>query len=138
VETVRNGRSRSVAAPDDGRSVPTFIVERRYDPRREQDVAGVQHALAEAARRLTTGALDVTYVGSFALPEQRRWLCVFDATNVVLVRRANEIAQVRFERIDEAIVFEPPGHEGERDGGSGSDASRATGGKNDGHAGHDG
>jgi hypothetical protein len=36
---------------------------------------------------------------------------VFEATNRDLVRRVNEVAQVPFESIDEAVDFEEPGRD---------------------------
>lgn len=86
-----------------------FIVERRLPGLSPEHLATAHRALAESARRLSAGDDRVRYLRSTFAPATARCLCVFEATNGDLVRRVNEVAQVPFESIDEAIDFEEPG-----------------------------
>jgi Protein of unknown function (DUF4242) len=47
----------------------------------------------------------VRYVGSVYLPRRETCLCLFEATDAELVRRANETAQAPFSRIQEAVLL---------------------------------
>jgi hypothetical protein len=87
--------------------VSVFVVGRRLPADARTDREAEHRALAEAARRLTMGSDEVRYLWSYALRE--RCLEVFEASDGDLVRRAHEIAQVRFEWIDEGLASEHPG-----------------------------
>jgi Protein of unknown function (DUF4242) len=91
-------------------SVATYIVERRLQGLRREQLFAVHRALAESSRRLSVGEERVRYVRSMFAPEPALCLCVFQATSQDLVRRVNEVAQVPFESIDEVLNFEEPGH----------------------------
>jgi hypothetical protein len=89
--------------------VAIFIVERRLQGLSPEHLAALHRALAESARRLSADEDSVSYLRSMFAPARARCLCVFQATSGDLVRRVNEVAQVPFESIDEAINFEDPG-----------------------------
>jgi hypothetical protein len=89
--------------------VAIFIVERRLQGLSPEHLAALHRALAESARRLSADEDSVSYLRSMFAPNRARCLCVFQATSGDLVRRVNEVAQVPFESIDEAINFEDPG-----------------------------
>jgi hypothetical protein len=91
------------------REVAVFIVERKLRGLRADQLTAVHRALAESSRRLSVGEDSVRYLRSMFAPERALCLCVFLATSRDLVRRVNEVAQVPFESIDEAVNFEDPG-----------------------------
>ena len=86
-----------------------FIVERRLQGLSPEHLAALHRALAESSRRLSAGEDSVRYLRSMIAPARALCLCVFQATSGDLVRRVNEVAQVPFESIDEAMNFEDPG-----------------------------
>lgn len=87
----------------------TFIVEHRLPGLRGEHLAAVHRALAESSRRLSIGPDRVSYVRSILVPARGACVCVFEATSSDLVRRVNEVAQVPFVALDEALTFENPG-----------------------------
>jgi hypothetical protein len=89
--------------------VAIFIVERRLQRLSSEHLAALHRALAESTRRHSAGDDSVRYLRSMYAPGRALCLCVFQATSWDLVRRVNEVAQVPFESIDEAISFEDPG-----------------------------
>jgi hypothetical protein len=92
-----------------GDSVAVFVVERTLPGMSLEHLAAAHRALAESSRRLSSGDDRVRYLRSTFAPARARCLCVFEATSGDLVRRVNEVAQVPFTSIDEAIEFEAPG-----------------------------
>lgn len=88
-----------------------FIVERRLPELSLEHLAAAHRALAESSRRLSMGGDSVRYLRSTFSPALGRCLCVFEASSRDLVRRVNEVAQVPFERIEEAVHFEDPGRQ---------------------------
>lgn len=86
-----------------------FVVERRLLGVGPDHLAAVHRALAESARRLSGRGDVVRYLRCTFLPDAARCLCVFEANSVEPVRRVNEVAQVPFDGIEEAIDFHEPG-----------------------------
>lgn len=86
-----------------------FVVERRLPGVDPDRLAGVHRALAESARRLSGRGDVVRYLRCTFIPGASRCLCVFEADNADLVRRVNEVAQVPFDRIEEAFDFDVTG-----------------------------
>ena len=86
-----------------------FVVERRLLGVGPDHLGAVHRALAESARRLSGRGDVVRYLRCTFIPHAARCLCVFEANSADLVRRVNEVAQVPFDRIEEAIDFEVPG-----------------------------
>jgi hypothetical protein len=88
--------------------VTRFIVEHRLRRVAPGDLEALHEALQEITRRLAGSIEDggsITYVRSTAVPESGRCICVFDATSIALVRRANELAQLPNATIVEAIDY---------------------------------
>ena len=86
-----------------------FIVERRLPELSLAHLVVAHQALAESSRRISMGGDSVRYLRSTFSPSAGRCVCLFEATSLDLVRRVNEVAQVPFDRIDEAVHFEDPG-----------------------------
>jgi hypothetical protein len=89
--------------------VAIFIVERRLPELSLEHLAMAQRALADSSRRISMGGDSVRYLRSTFSPAIGRCVCMFEATSKDLVRLVNEVAQVPFDRIDEAVHFEDPG-----------------------------
>jgi hypothetical protein len=102
-------RQSASSTDEKGGSVAVFVVERRLPGMSLEHLAAAHRALAEGSRRLSSGDDRVRYLRSTFAPARARCLCVFEATSRDLVRRVNEVAQVPFVSIDEAIEFEDPG-----------------------------
>lgn len=86
-----------------------FIVERRLPELSLAHLVVAHRALAESSRRISMRGDTVRYLRSTFTPVGGRCVCMFEATSLDLVRRVNEVAQVPFHRIDEAVHFEDPG-----------------------------
>ena len=86
-----------------------FVVERTLPGMSLEHLAAAHRALAESSRRLSSGGDRVRYMRSTFVPARARCLCVFEATSEDLVRRVNEVAQIPFVSIEEAIEFQSPG-----------------------------
>jgi hypothetical protein len=82
-----------------------FLVERSLPGMTHTSLTALQRVLREATHRLGTPASPVRYVGSVYLPRRETCLCLFEATDAELVRRANETAQAPFSRIQEAVLL---------------------------------
>jgi hypothetical protein len=93
----------------EGDSVAVFVVERTLPGMSLEHLAAAHRALAESSRRLSSRDDHVRYLRSTFAPARARCLCVFEATSGDLVRRVNEVAQVPFVSIEEAIEFQAPG-----------------------------
>jgi Protein of unknown function (DUF4242) len=102
-------KARRRSADGKGDSVAVFVVERSLPGMSLEHLAAAHRALAECSRRLSSGDDQVRYLRSTFAPARARCLCVFEATSGDLVRRVNEVAQVPFVSIDEAIEFEVSG-----------------------------
>jgi hypothetical protein len=89
--------------------VAIFIVERRLPELSLEHLFVAHRALAESSRRISKEGDSVRYLRSTFSPAGGRCVCMFEATSLDLVRRVNEVAQVPFDRIDEAVHFEDPG-----------------------------
>jgi hypothetical protein len=80
-----------------------FLVDPRLPALTSANFLAVHRALVEAARRLTAEGVQVEYVRSIYVPSREQLLCVFHAESAQVVARTNEIAQVPFTRIEEAL-----------------------------------
>jgi len=93
-----------------------FVVERTLPGLSFDQLLGVQRALAESSRRLSRDGDLVRHLRCTYSPHDARCSCVFEANSADLVRRVNEVAQVPFDRIEEAIDFEEPAVQTDRSG----------------------
>ena len=88
-----------------GESTGMFVAERTLPGMTEELLAEVHRLLQEAARRVSSTGEVVRHLRCTYLPEEDRCICLFEARDVVAVRRVNDIAQVPFQRITSAIEF---------------------------------
>lgn len=96
-------------------SLAIFVADRALPGMTEALLAEVHRLLHQAARRVSSTGEAVRYLRCIYLPADDRCLCLFEAADLLHVRRVNEIAQVPFRRISPAIEFWAPGagHAGE-------------------------
>jgi len=88
--------------------VPMFAVSRYLPGLTAAQLRALHRALAEAARRVSAEGQHVRYVRSMYLPARGRCVCLFAADTTQAVARANEIAQLPFTHIDEALDPDGP------------------------------
>jgi 7-cyano-7-deazaguanine synthase in queuosine biosynthesis len=83
--------------------MPMFAVNRYLPGLTATQLRVLHRALTEAARRVSADGPTVQYVRSTYVPARNQCVCVFTADTADAVVRANEIAQVPFTNIDEAV-----------------------------------
>ncbi len=83
--------------------MPMFAVNRYLPGLTATQLRALHRALAEGARRLSAEGPVVRYVRSTYVPARSQCVCLFAADTAEAVARANEIAQVPFTNIDEAL-----------------------------------
>jgi hypothetical protein len=83
--------------------MPMFVVYRQLPGLTSADLHAMHRALTEAVRRASSEGEPLRYVRSTYVPSRGQCLCVFHAEMAEAVLRVNEIAQVPFTSIDEAI-----------------------------------
>lgn len=90
----------------DEQALAFYAVERRLPGLDTEGLRALQRALEHAATRMSDHATAIQYVRSVYVPSYGRCLCLFRATSHDVVRRVNEIAQIPFTSIAEAIEAE--------------------------------
>jgi hypothetical protein len=85
------------------RVMPMFAVNRYLPGLTAAQLRVLHRALTEAAGRVSAEGRVVRHLRSTYVPARSQCICVFDADTADAVARANEIAQVPFTTIDEAV-----------------------------------
>ena len=80
-----------------------FVVERRVPQVAERELAMLQSALTEAARRFTARGEHVCYLRSIFLARQGRLISLFTAEDAETVKAVNEAALIPFASIEPAV-----------------------------------
>jgi hypothetical protein len=88
--------------------MPTFAVHRYLPELTAGQLRALRRALAEAARRVSADGSAVRHLHSTYLPARSRCICLFTAVDADAVARANEVAQVPFTGIEEAVALPAP------------------------------
>jgi hypothetical protein len=88
--------------------VPTYLVERFLRDLTSDQLRGFALAAKLAAERsVAQGAAAegsaVRYLGSTFVPGEKRCYCLYEGPSAAAVRKANERAELPFERIIEAV-----------------------------------
>ena len=83
--------------------MPMFAVTRYLPGLTAQQFGALRRALTEAARRVSAEGQVVGYLRSTYVPARGQCVCVFMANTADAVVRANEVAQVPFSTVDEAV-----------------------------------
>jgi hypothetical protein len=87
--------------------MPTYVADRHQPGLTLEQVMAAQQAALEANRRFATEGRPVRYLHSVFVPSEARCLSLFDALNAKLVQELNEVAQIPFTRIVEALMICP-------------------------------
>ena len=66
-----------------------------------------QRAMIEMSQRFTARGERVRYLRSTYIPSESRWLSLFEASNSQTVEEVNEVANVPFIRVVEAVELTP-------------------------------
>ena len=88
--------------------MPTYLVDRDLPGMTQDQLAAARRAAAETARQFTAEGKPVRYIRSLFLPQEARCLCLFEALDADCVRSLNDIAQVPFTSVTEALELSPP------------------------------
>lgn len=80
-----------------------FVVYRQLPGLTPASLHALGRALTEAAGRAQAEGERLRYVRSIYIPSRGQCLCVFAAETADVIARVNEIAQVPFTSIDEAL-----------------------------------
>src|ERR687891_2880403 len=88
-----------------GESLAMFVADRTLPRMSEALLAEVQRLLHQAAGRVSSTGTTVRYLRCIYMPEEDRCICLFEAADLMTVRKVNEIAQVPYRRISSAIEF---------------------------------
>ena len=87
--------------------MPVYMVERDLKGITMDQLAAAQRRAIETGKRLTSEGKDVRYIRSTFVPGESRCMCLFEAPNAQNVKEANEVAQIPFSRIVEAMDLTP-------------------------------
>jgi hypothetical protein len=91
-----------------GHQVPIFLVDRDLPMITRDQLAAAHRAATAAAGRFTAAGKPVRYLRSVFLPHEGRCLCLFEALDAECVRSLNEVAQIPFTSVSEALELSPP------------------------------
>jgi hypothetical protein len=94
-----------VRKQEPGESLAMFVADRTLPGMTEELLAEVQRLLHQATGRVSSTGRMVRYLQCLYFPDDDRCICVFEADDLEIVRRVNEIAQVPFRRISPAIEY---------------------------------
>jgi muconolactone delta-isomerase len=84
-----------------------YMVERDMPGVGMEHLAAAQKRAILVGRELTAQGKEVRYIRSTFVPGESKCMCLFEASNSDHVREANELAQIPFTRIVEAMDLTP-------------------------------
>ena len=88
--------------------MPIYLVDRDLPMITRDQLAAAHRAATETASRFTAEGEPVRYLRSVFLPHEGRCLCLFEARDAECVRSLNEVAQIPFTSVSEALELSPP------------------------------
>ena len=87
--------------------MPVYMVERELPGIQMDQLAQAQRAAIETSERFTAEGQPVAYLRSTFVPDEGRCMCLFEAPDLASVKKVNEVAQLPFTRIVEALDLPP-------------------------------
>lgn len=84
-----------------------YMVERELKGITMPQLAGAQQAAIATAQRFTADGTPVRYIRSTFVPGEARCMCLFDASSADDVKKVNDVAQLPYVRIVEALDLTP-------------------------------
>ncbi len=84
-----------------------YMVDRDLPGISMDELAAAQQRAIDTAETFRADGKDVTYIRSTFVPGEAHCMCLFDSTSAALVAELNEMAQIPFTRITEALDLTP-------------------------------
>lgn len=84
-----------------------YLVDRDLPGITMDQLAAAQKAAIETSQRFTAEGKQVRYIRSTFVPGDAHCMCLFEAADPKLVKDVNEVAQIPFTRISEALDLTP-------------------------------
>ena len=84
-----------------------YLVDRDLPGITMDQLAAAQKAAIETSQRFTAEGKQVRYIRSTFVPGDAHCMCLFEAADPQLVKDLNEVAQIPFTRISEALNLTP-------------------------------
>jgi hypothetical protein len=83
--------------------MPVYLVERFLRDVTSDQLGGFALLARRAAEDASREGTPIRYLRSTFVPGEKRCFCLYDAVSAAAVRRANERAELPFERVIEAV-----------------------------------
>ncbi len=84
-----------------------YMVDRDLPGISMEDLAAAQGRAIETAAAFRADGKDVNYIRSTFVPGESHCMCLFDSTSADLVAELNDVAQIPYTRITEALDLTP-------------------------------
>lgn len=72
-----------------------------------EQLAQAQRAAIETSEKFTAEGKPVRYIRSTYIPGESRVMCLFEALNATLVKEVNDVAEIPYTRVVEALDLTP-------------------------------
>lgn len=86
-----------------GRNMPKYLVERYLPGITTDELAAAAARAKSTTAQMTQEGTPVRYLRSTFIPGEEKCFCLFDGPSAEIVERANERAEIPFERVVEAV-----------------------------------
>ncbi len=84
-----------------------FMVDRDLPGISMEDLAAAQQRAIATAQQFKVEGKDVSYIRSTFVPGESHCMCLFDSADAELVAELNDVAQIPYTRITEALDLTP-------------------------------
>jgi hypothetical protein len=84
-----------------------FMVDRDLPGISMEDLAAAQQRAIATAQQFKADGKDVSYIRSTFVPGESHCMCLFDSADAQLVAELNDVAQIPYTRITEALDLTP-------------------------------
>ena len=87
--------------------MPVYMVERDLPGIEMEQLAAAQKAAIETSDNFTADGKAVRYIRTTFVPGEAHCMCLFEAANPELVKEVNDVAQIPYTRVVEALDLTP-------------------------------
>jgi len=84
-----------------------YLVDRNLPGITMEQLGAAQKAAIETSQRFSSEGKQVRYIRSTFVPGEAHCMCLFEASDPEVVKEVNEVAQIPFTRISEALDLTP-------------------------------
>lgn len=84
-----------------------YMVDRDLPGISMDDLAAAQQRAITTAEQFRSDGKDVSYIRSTFVPGESHCMCLFDASDATTVAELNDVAQIPYTRITEALDLTP-------------------------------